>query len=129
MHHLIALRSNIITIFFFFWLWSIISSSSFCGCGTSHVMWKFPGQGSNPYHSSGYSGSLNHWVIREFHNYLLKYKCTNWHLCSRCYNSRCLETAKESMSKLSQTIETLILLQNIKLTYNINCLSTQKSCY
>ena len=30
-------------------------------------MWKFPGQGSNQYHSSDNAGSLTHWATTELH--------------------------------------------------------------
>ena len=43
-------------------------------CGCICGMWKFPGQGASPHHSSGNTGSLTHWATKEQHESLLKGK-------------------------------------------------------
>ena len=40
-------------------------SSLLRGEGCTHGIWRFQGQGSNPCHSSGNTGSFAHWATRE----------------------------------------------------------------
>ena len=57
----------------------------------AHGMWKFPGQGSNPCHSSHPShcrdnaGSLTHWATGELHRHKI---FNNLHKCSRAPSFR-----------------------------------------
>ena len=46
---------------------------SFFVFGYTHGKQKFPGQGSNPWHSSNNARSLTHWATRELQNFTLFY--------------------------------------------------------